>query len=48
LDSLKARLTSAQVLVAPERRELLLLHLTTTTHVVSASLVVEREEPDEC
>jgi hypothetical protein len=36
---------SAPDLVAPERRELLLLYLAATTHVVSAALVVEREEP---
>jgi hypothetical protein len=45
LDSLKALLTSASVLVAPERREPLLLYLAATPHVVSAALVVEREEP---
>jgi hypothetical protein len=45
LDSLKALLTSAPVLVAPERREPLLLYLTATTHMVSTALVVEREEP---
>jgi hypothetical protein len=44
LDSLKVLLTSALVLVAPERREPLLLYLVVTTHVVSAALVVEREE----
>jgi hypothetical protein len=38
-------LTSALVLIAPKRCEPLLLYLMTTTHVVSAALVVEREEP---
>jgi hypothetical protein len=42
LDSLKALPTLAPVLVAPERREPLLLYLAVTTHVVSAALVVER------
>ncbi|XP_025791883.1 uncharacterized protein LOC112873070 [Panicum hallii] len=45
LDSLKALLTSAPLLVAPERHEPLLLYLAATTHMVSATLVVEREEP---
>jgi dsDNA-binding SOS-regulon protein len=45
LDSLKALLTSAPLLVAPERRESLLLYLAATTHMVSTTLVVKREEP---
>jgi hypothetical protein len=45
LHSLKAFLTSAPVLVAPKQREPLLLYLAATTHVISAALVVEREEP---
>jgi hypothetical protein len=45
LDSLKASLTLAPVIVVPERREPLLLYLEATTHVVSAALLVEREEP---
>jgi dsDNA-binding SOS-regulon protein len=45
LDSLKALLTSAPVLIAHEQCELLLLYLMGITHVVSATLVVEREEP---
>jgi dsDNA-binding SOS-regulon protein len=45
LDSLKVLLTSAPVLVALEQLEPLLLYLVVTTHVVSAALVVEREEP---
>jgi dsDNA-binding SOS-regulon protein len=44
LDNLKTLLTSAPVLVTPERREPLLLYLAATTHVVNAALVVEREE----
>jgi hypothetical protein len=38
-------LTSAPVLIAPERLEPLLLYPAVTTHVVSTALVVEREEP---
>ena len=45
LESLKASLTSAPILVAPERGEPLLLYVTASNHVVSAALVVEREEP---
>ena len=45
LESLKASLTSAPILVAPERGEPLLLYITTNNHMVSAMLVVEREEP---
>jgi dsDNA-binding SOS-regulon protein len=44
LDSLKALLTSAPVLIIPKRHEPLLVYLTATTHVVSTALVVEREE----
>jgi hypothetical protein len=44
LYSLKVLLTSAPVLAAPERREPHLLYLAATTHVVSAALVVKREE----
>ena len=36
---------SATILVAPERREPLLLYVAASNHVVSAALVVEREEP---
>jgi hypothetical protein len=46
LDSLKALLTSAPDLVAPERREPLLLYLVLANHVVSAALIVKREELD--
>ena len=45
LESLKASLTSAPILVAPEREEPLLLYITASNHVVSAILIVEREEP---
>ena len=45
LESLKASLTSAPILVAPKQGESLLLYITASNHVVSAALVVEREEP---
>ena len=45
LESLKASLTSAPILVAPERGESLLLYIMASNHVVSAALVIEREEP---
>jgi len=45
LESLKASLTSTLILVAPERGEPLLLYVAASNHVVSAALVVEREEP---
>ena len=45
LDRLKSLLSSAPVLVAPDPYEPLLLYLAATNHVVSAALVVEREEP---
>ena len=38
-------LTSAPILVAPELGEPLLLYVAASNHVVSAALVVEREEP---
>ena len=38
-------LTSAPILVAPEQGEPLLLYIAASNHVVSATLVVEREEP---
>ena len=40
----KQLLTKAPILVPPTDGEPLLLYITTTTQVVSASLVVEREE----
>ena len=44
LESLKASLTSAPILVAPERGEPLLFYVAASNHVVSAALVVRREE----
>jgi len=44
LDRLKALLSSPPMLVAPDPCEPLLLYLAATNHVVSAALVVEREE----
>jgi hypothetical protein len=45
LDSLKNMLKSPPILTAPTPEEPMLLHITATTQVVSAVLVVEREEP---
>ena len=45
LESLKASLTSAPILVAPKRGEPLLLYVAASNHVVGATLVFEREEP---
>ena len=45
LESLKASLTLAPILVAPEWGEPLLLYVAASNHVVSIALVVEREEP---
>ena len=44
MESLKASLMSAPILVAPERVEPLLLYVVASNHVVSATLVVERED----
>jgi len=44
LESLKASLTTAPILVAPERGEPLLLYVTSKNHVESAAQVIEREE----
>ena len=44
LESLKASLTSALILVAPEQGEPLLLYVVASNHVVSITLVIEREE----
>ncbi|XP_072148558.1 uncharacterized protein [Setaria viridis] len=44
LESLKSLLTSASVLVAPEQ-EPLFLYITASDHMVSAVLLMEREEP---
>ena len=45
MESLKALLTSAPILVTLERGESLLLYIAASNHVVSVVLVVEREEP---
>ena len=45
MESLKASLTLAPILVAPERGEPLLLYVAASNNVVSAALVIEREEP---
>ena len=45
MESLKASLTSAPILVAAEQGESLLLYIVASNHVVSATLIVEREEP---
>ena len=45
LESLKASLTSTPILIALEWGEPLLLYIAASNHVVSAALVIEREEP---
>ena len=45
MESLKTSLTSAPILLTPEWGEPLLLYVAAINHVVSAALVVEREEP---
>jgi hypothetical protein len=45
LDSLKNMLKSPPILTAPTSEESMLLYISATTQVVSAALVVEREEP---
>ena len=45
LESLKASLTSAPIIIAPEQGEPHLLYVAASNHVVSAVLVIEREEP---
>jgi hypothetical protein len=45
LDSLKNMLKSPSILTAPTPDELMLLYISMTTQVVSAALVVEREDP---
>jgi hypothetical protein len=45
LDSLKNMLKSPPILTAPTTEEPMLLYISATTQVVSAVLVVEREEP---
>jgi hypothetical protein len=44
LGNLKALLTSAPILVPPATGEALLIYVATTTQVVSATIVVERQE----
>ena len=44
LDRLKAQLTNPPVLIPPAMDETLLLYVTATTQVVSAAVVVERQE----
>jgi hypothetical protein len=46
LDSLKNILKSPTILAAPTTEEPMLLYISATTQVVSAALVVEREEPE--
>jgi hypothetical protein len=45
LDSLKNMLKSPPILTTPTPEELMLLYISATTQVVSAVLVVKREEP---
>ena len=45
LESLKASLMSALILIAPERGEPLLLYVAASNYVVSVALVIKREEP---
>ena len=45
MESLKASLTLAPILIATEWGEPLLLYIVASNHAVSAALVVEREEP---
>ena len=44
MESLKPSLTSAPILVAPEQGESLLLYIVASNHIVSAALIVKREE----
>ena len=45
LESLKAPLMSAPILITPKQGEPLLLYVAASNHVVSAALVIEMEEP---
>jgi hypothetical protein len=45
LDSLKNMLKSPPILTSPKPEEPMLLYISATTQVVSAALLVEREEP---
>ena len=44
MESLKASLTLAPILITLEQGESLLLYIAASNHVVSAALIVEREE----
>jgi len=44
LEGLKASLTSAPILIASERGQSLILNIVASNRVVSAALIVEREE----
>jgi hypothetical protein len=46
LDELNALISKPPVLASPKPGETLLLYVMATTQVVSAALVVEREEPE--
>jgi hypothetical protein len=46
LDDLKALISKPPVLASPEPGETLFLYVATTTQVITATLVVEREEPE--
>ena len=45
LESIKASLMSSPILVAPKWGESLLLYIAASNYVVSAALVIEREQP---
>jgi hypothetical protein len=45
IDDLKMLISKPSVLASPKPGETLLLYVATTTQVISATLVVEREEP---
>jgi hypothetical protein len=45
LDSLKNLLKNPPILTSPTTEEPMLLYISATTQVISAALVVEREEP---
>jgi hypothetical protein len=45
LDDLKTLISKPPVLASPDPDETLLLYVAATTQVISATLVVEREEP---
>ena len=44
MESLKASLTLAPILIAPEQGESLPLYIAASNHIMSATLVVDREE----